>query len=208
MLKWTIILTIAIVSASGCTAGHRVYVNGYAEQTEPIARNAALYVATDPNSPNPIFERQIKANAETLLRGYGYTVADAPGTADYRVSFQVGMKSAQVTGYTPVYRPHFGPRGGYPNGLQFGFSTYVPYIDTLYDHWLILRLFKADSVSAETPNLVWVGEAMMSTNRAELRETVGYLLIGGIEYLGIDTERKVTMTIKEDDPRLAGIGER
>lgn len=208
MLKRTIILTVAALAASGCTSGYRVYVNGYAEQTEAIERHATLYVAADPNSPNPIFEKQIKAGAETLLRDYGYTVAEAQGTADYRVTFQVGMKSETVMGYTPAYRPHFGDRGGYPDGLLFGHSTYTPYMDTLYDQWLILRLFRAAPAGAETPNPVWVGEATMSTDRAELRETVNYLLIGCIEYLGVDTERKVAVTIKQDDPRLAHVGDR
>ncbi len=207
MLKRIIILAAAL-GVSGCTAGYRVYVNGYAEGTAAIGRHATLYVAADPNSPNPIFEKQIKAGAETLLRDYGYTIAEEPGTADYQVTFHHGMKSETVMGYTPAYRPHFGARGGYPDALQFGHSTYTPYMDTLYDQWLILRLFPAGPTDADAPNPVWVGEATMSTDRAELRETVHYLLIGCIEYLGVDTERKVALTIRKDDPRLAGVGDR
>lgn len=198
-------LLLAALGVAGCTGGYRVHVNGYAELNEPVERDAALFVALDPNAPNPIFARQIKTSAETLLTGYGYTVADTPEAADYRIRFQVGMKSETVMGYTPAYRPHFGARGGYPNGLLFGYSTYTPYVDTLYDQWLILRLFKPGSDEADAESLVWVGEAMMSTDRAELRETVGYLLIGCIEYLGVDTGQKVTMTIKKDDPRLVGL---
>jgi len=204
MLDRTIILAVAALGVVGCTSGYRVHVNGYAELDEPIERNAALFVAIDPNAPNPIFDKQIKTSVETLLAGYGYTVADALEAADYRIRFQIGMKSETVMGYTPAYRPHFGARGGYPNGLLFGYSTYTPYVDTLYDQWLVLRLFKADS-DADAETLVWVGEAMLSTDRAELRETVGYLLIGCIEYLGIDTGQNVTMTIKKDDPRLVGL---
>jgi hypothetical protein len=207
MLKRIIILAAAL-GISGCTPGYRVYVNGYAEGTAAIERHATLYVAADPNSPNPIFEKQIKAGAETLLRDYGYTIAEEPGTADYQVTFQHGMKSETVMGYTPAYRPHFGARGGYPDALLFGRSTYTPYMDTLYDQWLTLRLFAAGPTDAKAPNPVWVGEATMSTDRAELRETVNYLLIGCIEYLGVDTERKVALTIRKDDPRLAPVGDR
>jgi len=207
MLKRTIILTAATFCVSGCVAGHRVYVNGYSELAEPIEQNAALFVAVDPNSPNPIFEQQIKHSAETLLRAYGYTVANTPDTADYRARFQVGTKSETVMGYTPLYRPHFGARGGYPNAFRFGYSTYVPYLDTFYDQWLVLRLSKAGADDSDAKNVVWVGEATMSTNRAELRETVGYLLIGCLEYLGIDTGRKVAVTIRKDDPRLLNLAD-
>ena len=205
MLRRTIILTAAAFCASGCTAGHRVYVNGYSELAEPIEQSAAIFVAVDPNSPNPIFEKQIKHSAETLLRGYGYTVANTPDTADYRARFQVGMKSETVMGYTPLYRPHFGPRGGYPDAFRSGYSTYTPYLDTFYDQWLVLRLSRTGADDSDAKNVVWVGEATLSTDRAELRQTVGYLLIGCIEYLGVDTGRKIAMTIRKDDPRIMGI---
>jgi hypothetical protein len=192
-------------SAAGCATGYRVHVNGYTELAEPIARSAALYVATDPNAPNPIFQKQIKNRAEALLREYGYTIAATPAGADYRATFQVGMKSETVTGYTPAYRPHFGARGGYPEGLLFGYSTYTPYLDTFYSQWLVLRLFEAGSPETAAPPPVWIGEAMLNTDRAELRETVDYLLIGCIEYLGVDTGRKVTVKIRKDDPRLMSV---
>jgi len=187
MFKRIIMLMAVALGVSGCTNGYRVQVNGYSELSEPIAGNAALFVTIDPNAPNPIFARQIKANTETLLRGYGYTVADAPETADYRIRFQVGMKSETVMGYTPAYRPYFGATGGYPDAL--------------------FRLFQAGAGDSEAESVVWVGEAVTSTERAELRETVGYLLIGCIEYLGVDTGQKVSITIRKDDPRLLDIAD-
>jgi len=208
MCKRIIILAAVAGAAAGCAPAYRVQVNGYTEQTEPIARNAALYVAADPNAPNPIFQKQIKENAETLLRGYGYTVAPAPAGADYLVSFLVGMKSESYMGYTPTYRPHFGARGGYPNAFLFGYSTYTPYMDTYYDQWLTLKLTKSDATGAAVGEPVWIGEAMLNTERAELRETVNYLLIGCIEYLGVDTGRNVAVRIRKDDPRLQDLGVR
>ena len=205
MLKRTILLSVAAVAVTGCTTGYRVRVNGYSELGQPIASNAALFVAVDPNSANLIFDKQIKASTETLLRGYGYTVAETTATADYRLRFQIGMRSETVMGYTPDYHPAFGARGGYPGGLRFGFSTYTPYYDTIHDQWLILRLFQASADDPEAETLVWIGEATLTTERAELRQTVGYLLIGAIEYLGVDTGRNVTVKVERDDPRLLDI---
>jgi hypothetical protein len=78
-------------------------------------------------------------------------------------------------------------------------------MDTFYDQWLTLKLFKAGPDEADAQTLVWVGEAMISSEEADLRETVNYLLIGCVEYLGVDTGRKVGVTIKKDDPRLLDI---
>ncbi|UCD53585.1 MAG: hypothetical protein JSW27_13215 [Phycisphaerales bacterium] len=208
MWKQIIILTAATWAVAGCTPSYRVHVNGYTELSESIARSAALYVAIDPNSPNPIFQKQIKDSAAALLRDYGYTIAETPEAADYRATFQAGMESETVMGYTPSYHAYYGPRGGYPGRFRFGYSVQTPYFDTVYDQWLVLKLFKAGSPPAATPNPVWIGEAMLSTDRAELRETVDYLLIGCIEYLGVDTGRKVTVKIREDDPRLMSLRSR
>lgn len=197
-----IVLTVAVLSAAGCTPGYRVHVNGYSELAEPLARDAAIYVATDPNSPNPIFERQIKTSANALLGLYEYKLAETPEAADYTLAFQVRMESETVAGYTPMYHSQFGGYGRYSTGFRFGYTSYVPYFDTLYDQWLIARLFKS---GPDGQTVVWVGEAMMSTDQADLRQTVDYLLIGCIEYLGVDTGRKVTMLIKNDDPRIMSL---
>jgi hypothetical protein len=207
MLKRIIILGTVALSATGCVSGHRVYVNGYAEPDESIERSAKFFVATDPNSPNPIFEKQIKKSAEALLASYGYTVTSSAEKATYRIRFQAGMNSETVMGYTPSYQAHFGVRGGYPGRYGVGYSMQTPYFDTIYDQWLMLRLSRigVDGPNGEKP--VWVGEAMISTDRAELRETVNYLLIGCIEYLGVDTGRKVAVKIRKDDPRLLAIAD-
>jgi len=202
MSKAQIITILVTLCAAGCHPTYRVHINGYAELTEPIASNAVMYVATDPNAMNPIFERQIQAHAKALLRGYGYRLTETSGQARYHVDFQVGVRTESVTGYTPVYSPYFGARGGYPGRSLFGFTSYVPYTDTFYDQWLILRLLRPNPANSETDEVVWVGEAVMSTDRADLRETIDYLLVGCIEFLGVDTGRKVTLTIRKDDPRI------
>ena len=202
MAKWAIISIGVVLAASGCTPSYRVHVNGYSELTERIAPSTRLFIKIDPNSPNPIFDRQIKASAETLLHGYGYRVADSAESADYLIRFQIGTKSETVMGYTPANRPYVGARWGYGDSLFFGYSTYTTYVDTVYDQWLVLKLFPTDPDAKEP---VWVGEATLNTEQAELRQTVDYLLIGCIEYLGVDTDRTVRVTIKRDDPRILSI---
>jgi hypothetical protein len=179
-----------------------VYVNGYSELAEPVGQHASIYVVTDPNALNPIFGKQIKTSANALLRGYGYSAAETAAAADYRLSFRVGMDTETVAGHTPIFHSHLGHYGRPPGSFGLGYTSYVPFFDTLYDQWLVLRLLKP---GPEDDTVVWVGEAMISTDHAELRETVDYLLVGCIEYLGVDTGRKVTMFIKHDDPRLMDI---
>jgi len=205
MQKTIILLVLAGLGAAGCTPRYRVHVNGYAELADPIAPGATLHVRTDPNAANPIFDRQVRDHAETLLRGYGYAIAKTANRADYHIDFRVGVRSESVTGYTPVYSPYFGVRGGYPGQSMFGFTSHVPYVDTFYDQWLVLRLLRPASGDDGADEVVWVGEAVMSAEQADLRQTVDYLLIGCVEFLGVDTGRKVALTIRKDDPRLLSL---
>jgi hypothetical protein len=202
MTRWLSIVVVLAAACTGCTPAYRVYVNGYSEPGPEVTSGASIHVATDPNSQNPIFERQIEAKIETLLEGYGYVPRPERADATYWLDFQAGTNAEKVVGYAPVY--HYGGYfGRHYRGYGLGYSTYVPYYDTRYDQWLVMRLHASDS-SAEN-DVVWVGEAMLSTSRAELREAVDFLLVGCVEFLGVDTGGRVTLTIRKDDPRVLSL---
>ncbi|MBN1361116.1 MAG: hypothetical protein JW993_11005 [Sedimentisphaerales bacterium] len=202
-----LVLTVPLLAllGTGCTPVHRVYVNGYSELDEPVDKGAPIYVGTDPNSQNPIFERQVKAKLQRLLEQQEYTLANAPQDAAYELDFQVGMRSEGTLDYVPAP----GMYGGYHRrpwgGFAFGYDTYVPYLDRQYDQWLVLRLFRRHSDAAVRRQLVWVGDAMMSTETAALREAVNYLLVAVLDVFGIDTAEQLSVTIRKDDPRLAEV---
>jgi hypothetical protein len=115
------------------------------------------------------------------------------------------MDSEKFMDYSPVYRPFGGfYHGGRFHGWEFGYTTYVPYVDTVYRHWLRMKLL-AGSAGAKSDQVVWLGEATAGTNDPELREAVNYLLVACVEYLGVDTREWVTMKIRRDDPRILSI---
>ena len=205
MSRWIPMLAIVAACTTGCSTVYRVHVNGYCERAEPVAQDACIYVVADPNAQNPIFQREVKRKMERLLEDYGYACVEAKGAADYLLGFQVGMDSEKAIGYTPIHGMYGGYSGGHHWGYGLGYTAYVPYYDTWYDPWLVTRLLAANRDEAGPEDVIWVGEAMMSTSRAELREAVNYLLVGCIEYLGLDTAERVTLTIKRNDPRIASI---
>jgi len=131
------------------------------------------------------------------------------GTADhanYLLTFEVGFHSSQVVDFTPMYRP-FGGFGSRFSRGGFGYTTYVPYVDTVYVHWLRMKLYAKDGAALSQANVVWLGEAVAGANDPELRQAVNYLLVGCLEHFGVDTREWVTMTIKRDDPRILGLAE-
>ena len=209
MTRIMLILAAMMLTAAGCTPAYHVHFNGYSELSEPPDRDAPVHVATDPNSENLVFQRQIKDKAERLLDAEGYTVAETPEGAAYEVTFRVATMARETIDRTPI----MGLRGGflvrYSRGYAFGQTFYQPYYDSEYRQWLIVRLFRLDGDAPDARHLVWVGEAALQADRAAIRELVDYLLVACVEYLGIDTREEITLKIERDDPRVMEIaGER
>ncbi len=201
MIRYALILG-AVACAAGCRSGYRVHVNTFSELATPLSPTASIYVVSDSNSPNPILARQIESKITELLRGRGYNPVSTADAADYLLTTQIGMDSEKFMDYSPVYRPFGGfYYGGHFHGWELGYTTYVPYVDTIYRHWLRMKLL-AGRTGAAKEQVVWLGEATTGTDDPELREAVNYLLIGCVEYLGVDTREWVTMRIRRDDPRI------
>ena len=206
MNKLCLILLTISICAAGCTTTYRVHVNGFSELDQSISDKASIYVAVDPNSRNPIFDKEIKAKIEILLESLGYTAVPEVEPADYRLAFHVGLDSRRVTGYTPIHRPFMGFHNRYWGEYHFGYTSYAPYSETFYDQWLVMKVFDTGrDDSSEAGKVVWIGEAMTDTSVADLRQVVNYLLVAGFEYFGADTKRQMALTISPDDPRIIRI---
>jgi len=206
MNKLCLILLTISICAAGCTSTFTVRVNGFSEFDQPISDKASIYVSVDPNSQNPIFDKEIKAKIEMLLKSHGYVPVPDVEQADYRLAFHVGLDSHRVTDYTPFYGPYEGFHNRYWGGYHFGYTRYVPYFETFYDQWLVMKVFATGHDDAsEAGKVVWIGEAMIDTSVADIRRVVDYLLIASFEYFGVDTKRQMALTIGPDDPRIIRI---
>jgi hypothetical protein len=208
MKTWTVVLATAVACTAGCTPTYRVHVNTFSDPNRPVTRGASVHVLSDPNSGNPILRRQIASKLDELLRTHGYTPIESAERADYLLTFEAGFSSTQVADFVPLYRPYGGFYGGFggrfgPGG--FGYTTYVPYITTVYVHWLRMKLYTKDGAALNQVNVVWLAEAVTGDDSPELRRAVNYLLVACMEHFGVDTGRWVTTTIKRNDPRILAI---
>lgn len=207
MKKISLIIAIFSICVTGCTSGYRVRVNGYSEFDRQITKKASVYVSTDPNSQNPIFDKEIKDKIAELLKWYDFVPAPAVEQSDYRLSFQVGMNSHKDSGFTPFYQPYAGFSSGYRrDSYYFGHTVYVPYYDTYYEQRLVIKVFARDGAEdSDSEQVVWIGDALISTSTEDIRRTVNYLLVACFEYFGADTTRQRSLVITEKDPRIIRI---
>ena len=213
---WILIVVAAI--AAGCTPTYRVHVNTYSDMVEPLSQSAPIYIAADPNAQNPILRKQIASKIRDLMQGSGFNPVEKAEAAAYVLTFEMGIDSQRVVDYAPVHGPfggyYYGGHGG-RFGWGLGYTTYIPYVDMVYTHWLKMRLYAAKSPDRQADvnepgrpsdgSMVWLGEATLGTENPELREAMNSLLAACLEYFGTDTREWVTVAITEDDPRVLGI---
>ena len=206
MTRWAVIpIVVAAAIVAGCTPSYRVHVNTFSEPNQPVREGASVFLVADANTGNPILRRQVEAKIRELLSGHGYKPVETADAADYLLTLNMGIHSNEVMGYAPVYRPYGGFYGGYFGHWGLGYTTYMPYFDTIYVHWIRLTLYTKDGGVLNEAHVIWLGEAQVGTDDPELRQAVNYLLIGLMDYFGTDTRKWVSETLKRDDPRVLGI---
>lgn len=194
MKKLCLIFVPFLLTLAGCAESYSVSIDGFAETVNPVPANARMYVVADPNSENPLFDKEIKAKIVKLLESRGFQPADDPAS-EYRLAFHFGMRSRLVEDVEFVSgNGLMGRHGVVVNG-----GYYAPYVRNIWDEMLRIKVFRDNTV-------IWVGEAVTSKYYADKRQAVDYLLVGAFEFFGQNTGRQKIVEIKEKDPRIAEIG--
>jgi hypothetical protein len=185
---------LSVLLVAGCNQSYTVYVNGFSQAPNAVPAGARIYVVSDHNSANPVFDNQVKVKIVKILSSRGYVPVDDP-KSEYRLTFNYGVYShleedyRYVGGGVGFNRRHFG---------SFGTYDYVPNVRTTWDQWLSMKVHKGDDV-------VWVGEAVTSKYYADKRQAVDYLVVALVSRFGQDTKKQEVITLNKDDPRLIDI---
>ncbi len=199
MKKLSIVAAVFLLFLGGC-ANYMVEVNGFAEAEKPLKSNATVYVASYPESTNPIFNQEIRGKIEYLLKQRGYTPVEAEDKADLYLSFKLGVNAQVFMGFPEVYHPVSSAYGYY---WRDHYYSYFLDLETLYDEWLAIKVYDAaPGKPVEQHNLVWVGEAVTSRYSTNLREDANFLLVAVFEHFGQDTCKRITIGLKNKDPRI------
>jgi hypothetical protein len=200
MKKFSMVAAVvSLFFLCGC-ANYMVEVNGFAEAEKPLKSNTTVYVASYSDSGNPIFDEEIRQKIEYLLKQNGYVPVEVEDKADLYLGFKLGVDSRVYTGFKEVY---------YPTSSAYGYYWYDNYdsyfldLETIYDEWLAIKVYEAaPGKPAEQRDLLWVGEAVTSRFSTNLRSDVDFLLVAVFEHFGQDTCKRITIGLRNKDPRI------
>lgn len=204
----TLLLLLTVAGLAGCTPTYRVHVNAFSQLKEPLSQGETIYVVVDPNSRNPILANTVAAKIKAMLQDLGYAAAENREAAQHTLTFHAGVDRSAYVDYLPVSRPwggYYGFYGGFHRGFGMGYTAYEPFLETVYSHWLDMRLFGPAKGAKSNTQPVWIGEAVVGLDDPELRQAINYLLVGLMEYFAADTQHWVTVPIRKDDPRVEGL---
>lgn len=199
----------------GCATTYSVKINGYIDPSRPFKTGEGpIFIIEDPNTKNPLLEREIVEKLNRMLKLKGYAQADFEKAKFYmQYSYGIGPEKT-ITSTMPVYTPgqtatitKTGPKGTSYSTVQVpGSTTYIPYTATVTDKWLFIKVLDGETYRNEgKDSILWIGEATTTSGENDIRHLINYLIAGISRYFGENTERTITVRISEDDPLLKGI---
>ena len=199
MKKLSVVAMVSLLLLGGC-ANYMVEVNGFGQNEQPLKTNTTVYVASYPDSSNPIFDQEIRGKIEYLLKQQGYTPVEAEDKADLCLAYKLGVDSQPHTGFKEVYYPTSAAYGYY---WRDNYDSYFLDLETLYDEWLAIKVYEAaPGKPVEQREPVWVGEAVTTRYSTNLRNDVDFLLVAVFEHFGQDTCERITIGLCNNDPRI------
>jgi hypothetical protein len=193
MKKIYIISIPAFFALAGCSGSYIVGVNSFAETKNPVPQGTCIYVTSEPNSKNHLFDKEIKAKIVELLSSHGFQPVDDP-KAEYHLTFNYEIRFHTAENVGSVGSNNL--TEGYNVEVNSGF--YAPDVRTVWDEVLLIKIFRGS-------NEVWAGKAITSRDYEDKRQTIDYLLVGVFEFFGQNTGGQKNIEIKGKDRRIAAL---
>lgn len=200
-------LALALIVVAGCSLsrGVDVRVDAIAAAGDrPAAKRYVLVPAADGVAADDLQFREFAGYVDRALAGVGYQPV-AAGTAPdvvIALAYGVGEPQEKIFSYSI---PEWGPwraRAPYPYG---NVPTYRTEVDSYTTFARSLALTASAARDGRPGEQLWRAIAVSRGASEDLRRLFPVLLAALAPYLGRDTAGQVEVTVREDDPAVAGI---
>lgn len=212
-------ILLPIILFSGCVS-YPVRFNGYlspdAKQSAVFPAGSTFWVLDEKDPKNQLLSEEIKRKINSLLREKGYRSAPYEEATVF-LAYSYAINPGIISGIRPETHPSeigtintFTENGRVRTSfISFpGYTTYVPYKYTVYTSTLQLQALDAKSLrDTKQQRSVWIGDAALTSQNPDLRETVNYLLVETFGHFGQDTKKSISDTFSPKDPQVKRLSE-
>lgn len=205
MDKYLIIVFTIIFSSCMHTTVYKVEFNSFIDESYSIPTGSKLYIMENPESKNPIFDREITGKIIKILINEGYYIAP-PNEADYCIIYNYGITSGKEVITQQRTEPgHYEQKSrvnayNTTTGVEYksyydqyvpGKTSYVNRTITVFHRYLNVKVFKSIDLSKKNKKMrpVWVSETKSTGSSNDLRMVMDYLLVPTFKNFGINTGR-------------------
>ena len=208
---------LGLLLLCGCSRV-RVDVSAYrADHADlpPPAAQTHIGVVVATTGHHPLLEAEVADKLAHLLGQRGYTVGPADA-ADYLLTCHFSVDSGRrLTRTVPRHEPSveyrtYARRHGRPIRVREtmvpGRTVYVTQRYTVYTKRLRLAFIELDDAPTQPGELagrtLWRCDAFSPGASSDLRWVVNHLLVAAFDHFGDDTQRRITVWVRDGDERV------
>jgi hypothetical protein len=217
-MKFGIVLvSLCAVLLCGCQRSFNVKINGFSHPLAVTDKTCVILSGFDSIPASDLQFQEFKPCVRRALECQGYQVTDDPQKAKVEILLSYTIVGPILEGYSAnpnrgsqaVARYAFSmddvPRCEktvYPMSSEVVYTLPV-YPTYVYVKTVVLEAWDA-ARGAKNPQGLQFWKMMMTCtgSGSDLREEFPYMMAAAINYLGRDTRKVVSVTIKENDPQL------
>lgn len=198
------ILVIALLVFYACASSlfYNVRVNGYTGG-KPFGLNGKrIFVYTNEQAENPLFEYEVANKIKKALVMKGHIPVDSLSDAECVLVFNYGIDTGRPVTYASTYSTSH-----YELNIFTGQFERQPMLrtevgtSTEFTRRLLLGLFETkDFPLSQKPKPIWFGDVISTGSSSDLRKVIDFLIIAGFEHFGEDTgEQKLHILFQTDE---------
>lgn len=200
-----VFFSIIAVLISGCATTSPPSISMAVDSI--VARNASLkgrtYVITSDMeniSDNDLEFQEITRYVNNALSSKGYMRTDNKQTADLLICLRYGIGTPQKS-----YQTHTTPGMVMPiYGIWMSTPSKAQTIEiTTYVATLVLEAYELKDLNRKSQ--LWKTTTKLTTYKPDLRAVLPFMVAASSDYFGINTEKQINITIREDDPKVQNI---
>jgi hypothetical protein len=209
------VISLCVILLCGCGQSFRVGINCFSQPTAIADKTCIILSGLDKIPSSDLQFQEFQPYVQRALEHQGYRVTDDPQKAriEILVSYTISgpiqdgfavntIPQPTYAVYTPNTAAPYSRKAGWPMGSEVVYAVPV-YPTYMYLKTVVLEAWDAGK-GAKKPQGLQLWKMMITTSASsnDLRDAFPVMMAAAMDYIGRDTQKLVSVTIKENDDKV------